>query len=254
MPVRSTTDLRRPVSTIAVVMAMRDEAAPVVAALGAVSMAAPTGRVHEWYEARRGGIRVVVAVNGVEPRHGLDGIGVEPAVLNTAAVLDHVQPDLVVSAGTAGGWASRGGAIGTLYLAHPHVVRHDRRIPLAGFDRYGVGEFPVVPMRGVAAVLGAVPGVVTTGGSLDESPEDRRMIESSGAVAKDMEAAAVAYVCELYGVPCSALKAITDLHDVPVSSAEQFTANLAMASSRVADAVVQFVDAVAGRSLDELDT
>jgi len=247
------TEARHQVSTIAMVMAMRDEAAPVVAALGAVPMEVPKGRVHEWYEARRAGVRVVIAVNGVEPRHGLDGIGVEPAVMNTSAVLDHVQPDLVVSAGTAGGWASRGGTIGALYLAHPHVVRHDRRIPLAGFDRYGIGEFPVLPMRSVASMIGAVPGVVTTGGSLDESPDDRRMIEASGAVAKDMEAAAVAYVCELYGVPCAALKAITDLHDVPVSSAEQFTANLAMASERLADAVVRLIDVIAGRSLDEFD-
>lgn len=243
----------RTVSTIAVVMAMRAEAAPVVSALHAVPLAVPEGRVHEWFAADRSGVRVVVAVNGVEPRHGLDGIGVEPATLNTSAVLEHVRPDLVVSAGTAGGWASLGGEIGMLYLAHPHVVRHDRRVPLDGFDRYGVGEFPVVPMRSVAAAIGAVPGVVTTGGSLDESPDDRRMILASGAVAKDMEAAAVAYVCELAGVPCTALKAITDLHDVPVSGAEQFTANLAMASARLAEAVVQLVDAVAGLPVAALD-
>lgn len=248
----------RVISTVAVVMAMRDEAAPVVAALGATPIATPPGRVHEWYEASRvspdgAAVRVVIAVNGVEPRHGLDGIGVEPAVLNTSAVIDRVRPDLVVSAGTAGGWAARGGTIGGLYLAHPHVVRHDRRIPLTGFEQYGIGEFPVVPMRRVAASIGALPGVVTTGGSLDESSDDRRMIEASGAVAKDMEAAAVAYVCELAGVPCAALKAITDLHDVPVSGAEQFTANLSMASLRLADAVVQLVDAVAGRSTDSLD-
>ena len=69
-------------------------------------------------------------------------------------------------------------------------------------------------------------GVVTTGDSLDESAEDAARIVASGASVKEMEAAAVAWVCGLHGVPVGAVKAITDLVDSPVSTAEQFNANL----------------------------
>lgn len=224
--------------TIAVVMAMPDEADPVIAALEAQPIPVPTGRPHRWWATQVENARVVIAVNGDDRRFGIPAVGPEPAVLNTAAVVDHLHPDLVISAGTAGGWASRGGSIGKVYLAHPHVIRHDRRIDIPVFDEFGLGSFPVATAGELAAAIGAEPGVVTTGGSLDESPHDRRIIEAAGAVAKDMEAAAVAHTCEILGVPFMALKVITDLHDVPATNAEQFTANLATASARLAGHLV----------------
>lgn len=239
--------------TIAVVMAMPDEANPIIAALEAEPIPVPPGRPHRWWASSVEAARVVIAVNGVDRRFGIPSVGPEPAVLNTVDVIDNLRPDLIISAGTAGGWASRGGSIGKVYLAHPHVVRHDRRIDIPVFDHFGLGSFPVVPASGLAAAIGAELGVVTTGGSLDESPEDRRIIEAAGAVAKDMEAAAVAHICEVLGVPFTALKVITDLHDVPATNADQFVANLAEASARLADHLVAMLRHLAGRSLADLD-
>ena len=45
-----------------------------------------------------------------------------------------------------------------------------------------------------------------------------------------MEAAAVAWIGSLHDVPVGAVKAITDLVDSPVATAEQFSANLATAA------------------------
>lgn len=241
------------IRSILVVMAMRAEAAPVVAALDARPVQVPHGRPHEWHVAHRGGARVVVAVNGVEPCHGVDGVGPEPAVLNAVTAIDHFHPDLVVSAGTAGGWQARGGAIGKVYLSYPHVVRHDRRIDLDGFRDYGVGRFPVVPMRAVALAIDAEPGVVTTGGSLDETAEDVAAMAALDARAKDMEAASIGWLCELLHVPFVALKAITDLADVPHPTADQFLTNLHTASAGLTAHLLALVDHVAGRHVDELD-
>ena len=47
---------------------------------------------------------------------------------------------------------------------------------------------------------------------------------------KEMEAAAVAWIGSLHDVPVGAVKAITDLVDSPVATAEQFSANLATAA------------------------
>ena len=69
-----------------------------------------------------------------------------------------------------------------------------------------------------------------SGGCLDESPEDAARIVTSGAEVKEMEAAAVAWIGSLHDVPVGAVKAITDLVDSPVTTAEQFSANLATAA------------------------
>lgn len=249
---RTTPGFRR----IAVVMAMHEEAEPIVGHLGGVLLPHPHDRFHDWYTATVDGdvgtAEVLVAVNARDDRHGVAGVGPEPAVVTTLHVLEHWSPDLVVSAGTAGGWASKGGSIGATYLGGPHVVRHDRRIDIPGFDRFGVGNFPCVQMERAAEAIGAEVGVVTSGGSLDESPVDRAMIEASGAVAKDMEAAAVAHVCGLWGTPFGALKVLTDLHDAPASTAEQFVHNLAIAANTLADRLVALLHVLAGAGVADL--
>jgi len=241
------------IRTIAIVMAMHDEAAPVVSALGATPVAVPAGRPHQWYLGQRVGARVVVSVNGADRRFGVEGVGPEPAVMNTVATIERFQPDLVVSAGTAGGWSARGGSIGKVYLSHPHVVRHDRRIAIEGYHEYGEGRFPVVPMRAVAADIDAELGVVTTGGSLDETSEDIAIMAALDARAKEMEAASVAWVCETLQVPFVALKTITDLADAHATAADQFLENLHTASAQLTEHLMLFVDRVAGRALEDLD-
>ena len=222
---------------VVIVMAMEAEAAPLRAALGASTRAAP-----RWASAlptrlavtpdRSDRPAVLLAVNGTDPVTGVDCIGSTSAGLTTLAALaaagEHwgAAPALVLSVGTAGGWASHGAAVGDVFLAWDRFVAHDRRIDLPGFDRLGLGDHPAADLRSHAAPLGCRLGIVTTGDSLDESPEDARRIQASGASVKEMEAAAVAWVGGLHGVAVGAVKAITDLVDSPVATAEQFSANL----------------------------
>ena len=223
------------VRTVAVVMAMRAEARPLISALGAEPVATPRGRPHEWFLVERDNYRVVIAVNGVDARFGVDLVGTEPAVLNTMSVIDAFMPDIVVSAGTAGGWQRSGAAVGDVYVSWPHVVRHDRRIDIDGLRDYGIGRHAVWEgAPGLADRLGARLGVVTTGNALDESEVDREWIRGLAGEVKEMEAAAVAWVCELYGTPFVAVKTITDLVDHPTPTGEQFLANLRTASTRLA--------------------
>jgi 5'-methylthioadenosine nucleosidase len=43
--------------------------------------------------------------------------------------LQAFKPDLLISAGTAGGFKAQGGAIGNVYISKA-VMHHDRRIPI----------------------------------------------------------------------------------------------------------------------------
>jgi nucleoside phosphorylase len=158
----------------------------------------------------------------------------------------------VISAGTAGGWAHHGTKIGDVFVSRDRVVFHDRRIPLPGFDQYGVGSYPSVDANHLARALHLKQGIVTTGNSLDESSEDRRAIAATGASVKDMEAAAVAWVAELLGVPMLAIKSVTDLVDDPTATAEQFVANLAYSAQRLCDSLVDVLEFCEDRTIADL--
>lgn len=241
---------------VVIVMAMEAEAAPLRSALGAAAITVP-----DWAGAlptrlsAAGGPQlpdVILAVNGSDPTCDVDCIGSTAAALTTQVALAAAEqrwgagPDLLLSVGTAGGWHRAGASIGDVYLAWDRFVCHDRRIDLPGFDAFGRGEHPAADLRAHAEPLGCRLGIVTTGDSLDESTDDAERILASRAEVKEMEAAAVAWVCRLHGVPCGAVKAITDLVDSPVATAEQFTENLAAA----ADALQATTLALLGRLAD----
>lgn len=185
---------------------------------------------------------VVLVVNGTDPVTGVDCIGSTAAALATQVALGAGRVDLVISAGTAGGWHRSGAEIGDVYIAWPRIVCHDRRIDLPGFDQFGRAEIPTADLTGIADEIGCRLGIVTTGDSLDESPVDRDRILASGGEVKEMEAAAVAWVATLHGTPTTAVKAITDLVDSPVATATQFNANLAAAADSLQATMVALLD------------
>jgi len=220
--------------------------------LGAVLVDAVRPLPFAWHRAVRAGCEVVVAVNGRDPRHAVDKIGTQPAALNAYLVAERWRPDLLLTAGTAGGWARAGGEIGDVYLSTDRFVYHDRRIAIPGYDEYGIGAYPAAATDALAAATGCKQGVVTTGNSLDETDDDRRMILASGACVKDMEAAAVAWIGELLDIPVVAVKAITDLVDSHADTVEQFEANLATASHRLCEVLLTVIDWCAPRTIGEL--
>jgi 5'-methylthioadenosine nucleosidase len=83
---------------------------------------------------------------------GVDNAGTVPSALATylALVKDHEshgEVDLVLNAGTCGGFSRKGAQIGDVFLT-TGVANHDRRIPIPGFDAYGIGKLETVdPQR-----------------------------------------------------------------------------------------------------------
>lgn len=220
------------------IIAMEAEAAPVRDALG---MDGPGSALHPAFPARIWtNERAALATNGIDPRFGVDSIASQPAITTALHAIEATEPDIVVSAGTAGGFAARGGVIGTTYLAS-RCLFHDRRVALPGFDRYGDGDYPVADLGEVAARAGFELGPVSTGNALDAPAGDLQRMNATDTVAKDMEAAAVAWTCERLGVPFTALKVVTDLVDHPEETAEQFVRNLEHATARLAAACVRLV-------------
>jgi 5'-methylthioadenosine/S-adenosylhomocysteine nucleosidase len=233
--------------TLAVQFAMALEAAPF---LERGTFGPPTHDATYGFHFHEGktkqGVSLVVAVAGAHPRFGVDSIGTIPASLLTHSLLERFKPSRLINAGTAGGFESRGGKVGDVYLGADVAVFHDRRIPLPGFEAMGRGHFPVECDRALAARLGLKVGIVSTGDSLDCTPEDLKHLTELQASVKEMEAAGIAWVCERHRVPLVLLKAITDIVDHPASTQSQFLENYGLAVARLAESLEALVAHHAG--------
>ena len=218
--------------------AMQDEAMPLIRRLeltdkGFLDPPMPM----RWYDGTIDGLRVDVAVLGADRRFGIDCIGTQPAAVAAQIVLDKLRPDLLIHAGTCGGFIKRGGSIGKVYLTGGPFFFHDRRIPLAPFEKYADGGWTLCDVAGWADELGLEQGVVSSGNSLDMNADDEERIERAGTHAKDMEAAAIAWVADQHETPLCAVKAVTDLVDGEHPTHEEFERHLHAASEALSEAV-----------------
>jgi len=183
--------------------------------------------------------------------HGVDNIGTVPAAVTAYLAVQALKPDLVISAGTAGGFASRGAVIGDVFMATA-FANHDRRIPLAAFDAYGVWAIDAHPAPRLASASGLKMGIVTTGNSLDATDADMTAMAANGAAVKEMEAAGAVWAAHLFEVPMLALKSVTDIVDGDRPAAEEFLANLSTATRALHDKLAAALAFIAGKGLDEL--
>ena len=232
-----------PIKKILILVAMQAEADPIIAALHLDESADRLDAELPFKSYRRAAVdqNILLMVSGIDPRYQVDNIGTQPATLMAYVGIEHFRPDLVISAGTAGGFAARGAKIGTVYLSDDEFLFHDRQIPLAGFDQQGAGHYPAANIRALAKQLNLPFGKISSGSSFTQYPDQIAQIEKSGAVAKEMEAAAIAWVCWLKKTPCMAVKSITNLLDNNESSKDQFMANFATATQQLATQIEKIV-------------
>ncbi len=195
------------------------------------------------YRGQVGDKELYVVLNGAQ--HDSDLVGCEAASVATLAALQKIQPDLVINSGTCGAFERNGAKIGDGDLGSG-VMFHDRRVP--GDDEWGtqaLGNYPVWSGTAeLASHLGLKLGKVTTGSSLDMQPCDEEIIRQNHGELKDMEGAAIAFVCSLFQVPILFVKSVTDLCDHSADTYETFSKNLAMASEELRKANVRVIEAL----------
>merc|ERR1711939_90959 len=80
--------------------------------------------------------------------NAVNNVGTTASAVSAYASIIEFQPDLVISAGTAGGFKSAGGCIGDVYLS-TKCVFHGRRIPAwdgGEYEEYGYGHYRSPPL------------------------------------------------------------------------------------------------------------
>ncbi|XP_061978348.1 5'-methylthioadenosine nucleosidase-like isoform X3 [Populus nigra] len=220
---------RKPISSILIVIAMQTEAMPVVNKFQlkedldpVFPKGVPWVRYHGVYK----DLHINLVWPGKDLTLGVDSVGTISASLVTYAAIQALQPDLIINAGTAGGFKV--------------------------FDLYGVGSRQSFSTPNLLKELNLKAGKLSTGDSLDMSPQDEASIVANDATVKDMEGAAVAYVADLLKVPAIFIKAVTDIVDGDKPTAEEFLQNLAAVTAALDQAVAQVVDFISGKCLSEL--
>ena len=196
-------------------------------------------------------IRVAVAFAGIDPEHRIDRIGTAPASLTAFLLCRRFRPDLLVNAGTCGGFRSAGAEIGSIYVGADAFLFHDHWIPLPRFDAFGVGRIPANPPDEVVRLLEAERGVVSSGDSFETNEREMAFFAEEDVVAKDMEASAVARVAADLGIPFAAVKAVTDLVDHPEPGHEAFAKNLARVSELLQSRLVGLLEGLSRGTVRE---
>ncbi|RVW13163.1 5'-methylthioadenosine/S-adenosylhomocysteine nucleosidase 1 [Vitis vinifera] len=258
---------KRPIATIVIIIAMQTEALPLVNRFqltedldSVFPRGVPWVRYHGIYK----DLHISIIWPGKDLVLGVDNVGTVSASLVTYASIQALQPDLVINAGTAGGFKAKGACVGDVFLA-TDVAFHDRRIPIPVFDQYGIGLRKACSAPNLLKELNLKIGALSTGDSLDMSPHDESSILANGATVKDMEqasplliskfgfqGAAVAYVADLLKVPVIFIKAVTDLVDGEKPTAEEFLQNLAAVTAALDQSVTKVVDFINGKCISEL--
>ena len=227
--------MKKVIKTISIIMAMEAEAAGLIKSLALIETTSQKTQGEprhpfRFYESSVGiAPKITVTVLGKDPRYNVDNIGTEPAAVATFATVSKYKPDLLISAGTAGSFQTAGAEIGKPYLSRKACYFHDHRIPISGWSEFGNGAYPTFDVSKIANQLGIDQGDVSSGNSLDFTDKDLARIHANGAILKEMEAGAVAWVAFITETPIFTLKTVTNLIDTNPDSSTEFQKNFDVA-------------------------
>ena len=257
LPYQDTTsdEQDRPIEKLAILVAMPEEAQWLIQELKLKrhDLGLNPNLGLESYTGRCGQRDIYLIINGTDYQHGVSRVGTESATLSTYEIITQLNPDTIISAGTAGGYAERGAKIGDVYLSKGKFYFHDRHIPLsASYESYSQGGYPSLELYELAHALNLKLGTVSSGNSLELSPSEADTLAQLDAEVKEMEAAAIAQVARLFGIRVLAVKSITDLIGQSHSASEQFSTNFALACKQLAISIKQIIPAMLGYRPSEL--
>lgn len=130
---------------VMLMVAMEEEAQPLVEALKLQKRDQSLENLPTViHEGEHQGGYVAVVSPGRDQSTGVNLIGTDAAALTTYLAARALQPDLIVSAGTCGGFNRTDGKVGDVFCVSSFQY-HDRRIPIPGYDQFGRAQRTALP-------------------------------------------------------------------------------------------------------------
>ncbi|XP_071690408.1 5'-methylthioadenosine/S-adenosylhomocysteine nucleosidase-like [Rutidosis leptorrhynchoides] len=247
-------DEKRPISTLLIFAAMDSEALPIIQHFklsqddgSLFPIGVPWIRYDGYYK----DLHINVIYPGKDRDLGVNSVGTVPASLVTFASIQALKPDLLINAGTAGGFKVRGACISDVFLVSD-LAFHHRRNPIPGPDKYCLGRRQSFPTPNLVKELNLKVCKLSTGDSLDMCPQDEICILANDATIVDMEGAALAYVSSIMRVPAIFIKVVSNYVDGEKSIPEEFAENVQATVMVLGEVVGQAVEFINGKCLFEL--
>lgn len=183
---------------------------------------------------------------------GIYRVGTQAAALMAWETIKLIKPDIIISAGTAGGFSETGACIGTVYLSTNKIYYYDRNIPLGDYEKYGRGEYKSLEAPFAAKKFGIKLGIIASGNSLTTNVNDFIELKKLGVNAKEMEGAAIAEVASLCGIKFIAIKSITNIIKQDADAPGEFEKNFKFAVDALTEKLVKFAKFILGKKPEEL--
>lgn len=174
-------------------------------------------------------------------RNNVDRIGTQIASIAAWETIRLIKPNMIISAGTAGGFKARGANIGDVFLSDKHIFFHGRHIPVPKYQTFAKGEFPVFSDINLSDTTRLKRGIVSSGDSVPTNLLDSQLMAEIGTDAKDMEAAAIAEIAQITGTKVIALKCISDFVDIGTETHVQVRENFRLALSNLTDCLEEVI-------------
>lgn len=222
-----------PIKNVLIVVAMKEEAAPIIKLLNLSPASAPDPNLPmKAYIGHYANLKVALILNGNDPMYGVQNIGSQPAVLATYLGINHFHPDLVMSIGTAGGRPIHDIKIGDIFISDK-IYFYSRRLHSPDYKLYGAGGYRSTDTKSLVKKLNIKNGIVCSGDSFDEDATDHEVIRKQGCMIIDMEAAGVNWVAMLTKTPMFAIKGIAN-YIGQTSAHDEFERNYSMVTQKLA--------------------
>ncbi|GAA0570679.1 5'-methylthioadenosine/S-adenosylhomocysteine nucleosidase [Halomonas salifodinae] len=167
-----------------------------------------------FYRGRLHGVEVVILQSG---------IGKVNAAVGTTLLLDSYQPEAIINTGSAGGFGADL-EVGDVVISS-EVRHHDVNVEVFGYEPGQVPRMPAAYLPDPRLVrvarecieelgeLRVVEGLIATGDSFMACPDavSQTRKRFPTMLAAEMEAAAIAQTCHLYGCPFVVIRALSDI-------------------------------------------
>jgi futalosine hydrolase len=193
---------------------------------------------------------------GKDVIYTISGMGKTNAAHKATVLLERFSPRVVILFGVGGAYPSSGLRIGDVAIAEKEVYGDEGVLTPDGFrgtDFIGIpllkigrkryfNEFPLSPPRlplmsrkNFEIRSGTFVTVSSCTGTMNRAKELERMF---GAVCENMEGAAVAHVCSMYGVPLIEMRGISNV----VEDRDKSKWNLILASEHCQKVVMELLE------------
>ncbi len=156
------------------------------------------------------------------------GVGKVNAAAGTCAAIA-MGADVILNFGVAGGLTSSNTEVAEVYLID-RAVQYDVDCTQVNGTEIGTldGETENFLPLFLPRKMGFARRALGTGDRFNDSPVDHDLLLRLGCDIRDMEGAAIVQTCKYAGIPCVAVKAISDVYGMG-STTEQFRHNLKLA-------------------------